>query len=177
MSYTPDPMTTPRAPYDRFTARKGDGVGGRDARGTGREIVPGLVDGQIRGGRGWYAGDDKIVRDRIPYYDRDYMTGSCDTLVNWTQCGPVRPSLHMRQSTTREMVGTSATRNFDPFPIRGYGSQDQGHGMHTNPQPTKRLTNARYANTTQMQPARVGRLMSARYSGQSFSQTTRVQGG
>lgn len=169
-------MTTPTAPYDQSVNRRGDSGPGRDARGVGRVISPGLIDGTIRESAGAYARDNLIERDRIPFYERDYMVGNADTLVDWTNCGPIRPSLHMRQMTVRRQVGTDATRNFDPRPIAGYGTQDQGHGLHTNPAPFKRATNARFQQTAQMQPAYVNRLSQARYAGQSYSQTTRMAG-
>lgn len=171
----PEPMTTPRPYYDRFTSRRGDSPGGTDQRGNGRDIVPGLVDGTIREAGGAYSRDGLIMRDRIPAYDRDYMIGNADTQVDWTRCGPIRPSLWMRNRTVRRQVGSDNTRNFDPHPIIEYGSQDQGHGMHTNPAPYKRATNARFGSgIPQMQPAHVNRLSPARYSGQSYSQTTNV---
>jgi hypothetical protein len=170
-------LSTPTAPYDRYTARRGDGTGGVDARGHGREIIPGLVDGVIRESTGAYSRDKLILRDRMPTYMRDYMTGNANTLVDWTNCGYIRPSLRMRQATVRRQVGTDATRNFDPHPIVGFGTQDQGHGMHTNVAPYKRAANARHFGIPQMMPANVNRLTSARYSGQSYSQTTTVYGG
>lgn len=169
-------MTTPRPPYDRSVNRRLDSAGGRDARGVGREISPGLIDGTIREGNGGYSRDDLIARDRSPWYDRDYQTSNHDSLVNWTDCGQPRATLWMRQVTLAQQIGTTATRNFDPHPIVGYGSQDQGHGMHTNPAPWKRATNARFHDTAQMVPTHVNRLSPARYTGQSYSQTTRVAG-
>jgi hypothetical protein len=176
----PQPLSTPRAPYDRYHARHagagGSGTGGADG-GVGRAITPGLVDGTIREGAGANTWDRYTGHERMPWYDRDYMIGQDNTLVDWTRCGPVRPSLHMLQVTVRKLVGTDNTRNLDPHrTARGTGTQDQGHGMHTNPAPNRVRTNARYANTVQQQPARVDRLTSARYAGQSYSQTTRVQG-
>lgn len=171
------PMTTPRPPYDRFVARRGDSGAGRDQRGTGREILPGLIDGTIREGGGGYSRDTLINRDRTPVMMRDYMVGNANTLVDWTNCGPIRPTLMMRQTTVAKQIGVDATRNFDPHPITGWGTQDQGHGMHTNPNPWKRATNLRHLATTQMQPTHINRLSPARYSGQSYSQTTRIAGG
>lgn len=173
----PVPLTTPRAPYDRYTARRGDARGGPPIGGHGHEITPGLVDGQIRESAGAYARDRLIARDRIPVYMREYMVGNDNTLVDWTHSGPVRPSLWMRNHTVRRQVGTDNTRAEDPNLIRGYGSQSQKHGLHTNPAPSKRGTNLRHQQTEQMQPAGVSRLTVARYSGQSYSQTTRVAGG
>jgi hypothetical protein len=83
----------------------------------------------------------------------------------------------MRNETLRIQVGTTATRNYDPHPIDRFGMQDQGHGMHTNPAPNRVRTNARYRSTVQQQPARFNRLSPAANAGQSYSQTTRVQGG
>lgn len=169
-------LTTPTAPYDRFTARRGDSAGGMDGRGQGRTISPGLIDGTIREGDGAYTRDRLIQRDRMPIYLRDYMVGNANTLVDWTRCGPIRPGLFMRQVTVRRQGGSDATRNYDPRPIAGFGTQDQGHGLHSNPQPSKRATNARFGARVQMQPASVNRLSQARYAGQSYSQTTRMAG-
>lgn len=169
-------LTTPRAPYDRSVNRRGDSAGGADQRGQGRVISPGLIDNTIREGQGGYSRDRLIERDRMPIYVRDYMVGNANTLVDWTNCGDPRPSLWMRQVTVRRQGGTDGTRNFDPRPIQGYGTQDQGHGLHTNPQPFKRATNARFQQTAQMQPTSFNRLSQARYAGQSYSQTTRMAG-
>lgn len=181
----PPLLTTPRAPYDRYHARH-SGVGGSAGgpprpAGMGHAIEPGVIDAMVREGPGINGGttiNRLILRDRMPWYDRDYMVGNDNTLVDWTRSGPIRPSLHNRQMTLTKQVGTDGTRNFDPRPIRSYGMQDQGHGMHTNPEPTKKRTNARYrSGNPQMQPTRIGRLSSSVYTGQSYSQTTRIQGG
>lgn len=118
-----------------------------------------------------------IQHERVPWYDQDYLTSNHDSLVNWTDCGPIRPSLHMRQVTINRQVGTSATRNFDPHPIMAWGTQDQGHGMHTNPAMSKVSTLKNFRARQQQQPARINRLSPAVYSGQSYSQTTVIQGG
>jgi hypothetical protein len=179
----PEPLlSTPRAPYDRFTARHagagGSAGGPADPPGIGRAITPGLVDGRIREGDGANTWDRLVQHERMPWYHLPYAVGQADTLTDWTMSGPIRPSLNMRQATVRKLVGTDATRNYDPHPKpREAGTADQGHGMHTNPTLSARLTQARYRNTVQQQPARINRLAAARYAGQSYSQTTRVQGG
>src|ERR1700759_1414106 len=93
--------------------------------------------------------DDQIMRDRVPFYDQDYLGSHRDSLVNWDDCGPPRPSLHMRQMTVRRQVGSSNTRAFDPHPVMGYGTQDQGHGMHTNPEQAKINTIRNFRARTQ----------------------------
>jgi hypothetical protein len=172
----PPPLSTPRPPYDYRVGRRGWRSAGPVAAGHVDEVTPGLVDGTIREGEGANTWDRLVDHERMPWYHRDYMVGQDNTLVDWTRCGPVRPSLRMLQQTVRKLVGTDNTRNFDPRPIRDWGSQDQGHGMHTNPTPAKRFTNARYRERVQMQPARQDRLSPSRQTGASYSQTTRVQG-
>lgn len=175
------PMTTPR-PVTPSSAlgsidRHADQAGGPpEPPGVGRFIprwsaTPTLTREQAN------PNEQTIQHERFPWYDRDYMTSHHDTLVNWTDCGPIRPALHMRQETVNRQVGTSATRNFDPHPISSFGIQDQGHGMHTNPPLTKIATNRNFRDRQQQQPARVNRLSPAVYTGQSFSQTTVIQGG
>jgi len=121
--------------------------------------------------------EESIQHERFPFYDQDYIGSHHDTLVNWTDCGPIRPSLHMRQETINRQVGTSNTRNQDPWPITTYGIQDSGHGMHTTPEGYKQATNRNFRARQQQQPARINRLSPAVYTGQSYSQTTVVQGG
>lgn len=175
------PMTTPRAitpsSAEGMPDRHADNSGGPVFGGIGRTL--GRFYDYITGTREMVNGNDEnIQRDRTPWYDNDYMTSHHDTLVNWTDCGPVRPSLHMRQQTVTRMQGTSATRNFDPNPVvEGSGMQDQGHGMHTNPPLSKKAINANFRARQQQVPARVNRLSPAVYTGQSYSQTTSVQGG
>lgn len=173
----PPALTTPRPPYSGRLARRGDGMPGPPTGGHGHAIEPGVVDAIIREGNGFRFNDQGIMRDRVPWYDRDWMAGQDNTLVDWTRCGPIRPSLHMRQETVRRLVGTDGTRNLDPHPVDRFGMQDQGHGMHTNPAPNRVRTNQRFRSTTQQRPARINRLSPAAYSGQSYSQTTRIQGG
>src|SRR5438034_3335903 len=169
----PDPiMTTPRAPYDRYRARhaspQGNSPSGPADGGIGRTVPFGV----LREGDGANVWDRLTNHERMPWYDRDYGGSHHDSLVNWTDSGPIRPSLHMLQATVRKLVGTDNTRNYDPHPRERIGVQDQGHGMHSNPS-GRSLTLGRYRNTAQMRPTRINRLTSARYAGQSYSQTTR----
>lgn len=174
------PMSSPR-PVTPSSAvgmpdRPADASGGPVPGGRGR-YIPRFDDVPTRTREDVNRNDTLVQHERIPYYDQDYLGSHHDSLVNWTDCGPVRPSLHMRQVTVRRLVGTSATRNFDPRPVAGFGSQDQGHGMHTNPVQPKTGVNKNFRSRAQQIPTRVNRLSPSVYSGQSYSRTTVVQGG
>lgn len=179
---TPRPVTPTSA--DGALYRHADGAGGPPTpAGVGHYIPRWSAPGpQTRENAN--ANESTIVHERTPWYDIDYMTSNHDSLVNWTDSGPIRQSLHMRQMTVNRQVGTSATRNFDPNPIATYGTQDgtgpyggQVHGMHTNPEPYKGSVNRNFRDRQQQQPARFNRLSPALYTGQSYSQTTVIQGG
>ena len=170
----PMPMTTSRAPYDRYTLRKGDGIGGPPYGGQGHEITPGLVDGRTRENAN--PNEALVQHERMPTYHQAYQGSSHEWRVAWTDSGPVRPALWMRQTTVRRQAGSDNTRNFDPHPITGWGTQDQGHGMHTNHPMPKTWVNKNFRGRVQQQPARINRLSPAVYTGQSYSQTTQVQG-
>lgn len=175
-----EPMTTPRPVTPSSVVgmpdRHADESGGPPPPGVGRYITR-FDDPVTLTREGCNGNDVGIQRDRTPWYDRDYSTSNHDALVNWVDCGPIRPSLHMRQQTVTRQQGTSATRNFDPHPIGSYGTQDQSHGMHTNPPLWKTASLKNFRDRQQQQPARVNRLSPAVYTGQSYSQTTVVQGG
>jgi hypothetical protein len=130
--------------------------------------APGIEDQHAR-----YPGDEfdtAIRRDRIPWIPRPSYIFPADGWVNWTACGPIRPTLHMRCATIREMQGNSNTRqDQDPTNLQ--------RGLHTNPPDAVARTMPRYVSgNPQMQPGRQDRLSPAQYNGQSFSQTTVNQG-
>lgn len=148
--------------------RRGLPVGGDPGR-LPRTIEPfGIEDEHSR-----YPGDEfdtAIRRDRMPWIPAPYYIPPADGWVNWTQAGPIRPTLHMRNATLRMMQGNSNTRELqDPT--------NPQRGLHTNPPDAVARTVARYVSgNPQMMAGRQDRLSEARYSGQSFSQTTRNQG-
>lgn len=149
-----------------------DSSGGRPALPRARTYINGMVD-QVDRFPG-NANDCLIARDRAPVYHTEYLsTGRDSGLVNWTAAGPVRRELHTRQATLRTMQGNTMTRNLDPTPT-GLGPQLQGHGMHSTP-PSSFGTPGRYQETTQMRRPRTNRLQPGQFSGQSFSETTRLQ--
>lgn len=148
----------------RAHSRGGWAAGGR-ARGP---LVSGMEDEQAR-----YPGtffDRRTQRDRGPWYPIDYYVPQGNSWVNWTAAGPPRPELHMRNVTYRPEVGSSQTRAFrDP--------NNPQRGLHTNPVNGVARTLQRYVSgNPQMRPGRVDRLTNAQYTGQSYSQTTRLQG-
>lgn len=175
----PPPLTTPRpvtpSSADGSLDRHADFSGGPPTpAGIGR-FIPRFDNYVTLTRENANANERTIGHERMPWYHTGYIGSHRDTLVNWTDCGPVRASLHNRQVTINRQVGTSATRAYDPYPIATYGTQDQGHGMHTNVQ-KEHFTTANYRDRQQQIPARVDRLSPAVYTGQSYSQTTAVQG-
>lgn len=146
--------------------------GGRPPLPCPRTYVNGMVD-QVDRFPG-NANDSGIIRDRAPVYHVEYLSSGRDSgLVNWTAAGPVRRELHTRQATLRMMQGNTMSRNLDPQPT-GLGPQLQGHGMHSTP-PSSFGTPGRYQATSQMTRPRTNRLQPGQYSGQSYSETTRLQ--
>jgi hypothetical protein len=190
-------MNTPSVPFrDRWGARLGPTAGGTAPVHRGRsvaalEMVTARAPAQTF--------DGGLHREHMPWFKRPAMTPPGQGgYVDWTGAGPIRASLHMRDVTINRAQGTDNTRAQDPVPT-GYGIQsgtgesmrrqlgpDYGrpevpinttpHGLHSR-SVKKRLTGIRRSQLTpQMQPARQNRLRPSPYVGQSFSQTTTVQG-
>jgi hypothetical protein len=160
-----------KPPYDENTPRRGvriDAPGGRPPVDPGRlrpRPYPGTEDRYDP-----TVFDCRIHREKTPWYPTERMVPPGNAWVNWTECGPRRPMLHMMARNWRQMVGTSNTR----------GLQDPGNwqkGLHSNPPIAVARTNPRYIKTVQMARPRQDRLRAGQYAGQSYSQTTRPQGG
>lgn len=117
------------------------------------------------------ANDSQIQRDRTAWFPTDSGPRGVGTgTVNWSLCAPPRPELHVRNVTYRRMAGTSQTRALtNPLdPTVGLHSQ-------TPHKPSGNLE--RYvAGGQTIKPGRLNRLSPARYAGQSYSQTTLLQG-
>lgn len=152
-------------PADRWTMRRLESSGGI-ATAVPKTLAVGIEDEQAR-----YPGtvfDTEVIRDRGPWYrDPRYMPPGV-SWVSWTAAGPTRPELHQRNSTMREMVGNSRSR----FPVVDSPST----GMHTMIPSGVSRTVPRFVTTPQMTAARQYRLSPGQYSGQTYSQTTRLQG-
>jgi hypothetical protein len=166
-------------PADKVSWRRRDASGGPPTGGVPRTLS--MIGTSYDRAPGDLQ-DDQITRDRGPLYHTGFTVSGRDSgLVDWTSAGPTRAELGAVNSTYREMVGNSATRGLDrPFP-RG-GTQDQGHGLHTNPArpqiSTAPMATQRYQRRTNpvMNPVRQDRLSNSRFNGQSYSQTTKPQG-
>lgn len=179
-------------PFNRRPPRRRNAVGGAVAELTRRTLAMGIDDECSR-----FPGttnDTKIRRQQMPWIPNPSYTPAGDSWVNWTMAGPIRDTLHMRDTSYRLMVGNSQSRNFQwPAPdgkttAPGYRSMDDGRilqptsdvfvGLHTDPKRAALSTVQRYTNANPtMTTARQDRLRSGQYTGQSYSQTTRVQGG
>jgi hypothetical protein len=178
-------------PFDKRPVRRRNSTGGQTPELTRRTLVAGM-DGESTRHPGT-VNDTLIRRQQQPWYPSTTYTPAGDSWVNWTAAGPIRPELHMRDATYRLMQGNSSTRNLQyPGPgervtAPGYLSTQDGRiiqptttiraGLHTDPKRAARITVERYTNKNpRMTTARQDRLRSGQYTGQSYSQTTRVQG-
>lgn len=153
-------------PIDRWHARRGLSAGGYDTTHP-MTLAPGMDNDQAR-----YPGttqDSALRRDKTPWYHVGVKGNVGDGWVNWTAAGPPRGELHMRTQTWRDEQG--GTR----FPF--IPSSPTG-GRHTMVPSATTYTTPRYVDSglPQMRGARINRLAAARYAGQSFSQSTAVQG-
>lgn len=152
-------------PIDRRSPRRLRSAGGR-AEADPQTLAVGIEDEKPR-----YPGtvfDTEIMRDRGPWYKQSRYMPPGVSWVSWTAAGPARPELHMRNATLREMVGNSRSR----FPV----VDSPTGGMHTMTPSGVSRTVPRYVTTPQMQSARINRLSPGQYSGQTYSQTTAIQG-
>lgn len=178
-------------PFNKRPIRRRNSTGGEPKLGLRRTLVAGMDGESTR-----YPGtvnDRGIVRQQQPWYPMDTYTPAGNSWVNWTMAGPCRPELHMRDASYRLMEGNSRTTQLlNPTPglavtAPGYRSMPDGRiiqptttirvGLHTDPKRAARITVERYTNKNpRMTTARQDRLRSGQYTGQSYSQTTRVQG-
>ncbi len=152
-------------PADRWHARRLESAGGYDVA-VPRTLAVGIDDERAR-----YPGtvfDTEIMRDRGPYYQQARFIPPPVTWISWTAAGPIRPELNMRNVTLRTMVGNDTSR----FPVINSPTT----GMHTMGPSGVARTVPRYVETPQMTAARQFRLSPGQYSGQTYSQTTRLQG-
>lgn len=179
-------------PWNNRPIRRRNSTGGQTPELIRRTLVAGM-EGEAARYPGT-ANDGRISRQQMPWYPSAQYTPAGDSWVNWTAAGPVRPELHMRDASFRVMQGTSRTRNLlnpggDQLEVApGYRSMPDGRivqpthrvrvGLHTDPKRSALVTVERYTNRNpRMTNARQDRLRSGQYTGQSYSQTTRVQGG
>lgn len=165
---TPDLSARQRSPHpiDKRSMRRMESGGGYDTTHP-LTLAPGLETELTR-----YPGteyDAGVRRDRMPFYSVGVRSAVGDSWVNWTAAGPPRAELHMRTTQWRQEAGRGSTR----YPVVP-GSPTGG--MHTMVKSGVDRTLPRFQETQQMRGARINRLASSRYTGQSYSQTTAVQG-
>jgi hypothetical protein len=151
-------------PFDRWSTRRGLSGGGVDVA-VPRTLAPGL-DNQMA--RYPFNEGTRTVRDRGPFFSAPRFIPPPNNWVDWTGAGPARPELHVRQATWRPEVGSSRGR----FPV----VDSPTGGMHTMGPSAVARSYPRYVETPQMRGARINRLSPGGYSGQTYSQTTRIQG-
>lgn len=178
-------------PFNTRPPRRRDSRGGPTPELIRRTLVAGM-DGETARVPGT-VNDTRIARQKTPWWPTPHYTPAGESWVNWTAAGPVRPELNMRMVNTRIMEGTSNTRNLqDPrsdatVTAPGYRSTPDGRieqpkrpirvGLHTDPKRFQLTNVQRFAQIpARMSTARQDRLRSGQYTGQSYSQTTRIQG-
>lgn len=154
-------------PQEYRGPRRRDSSGGSPPHLVRRTLVDGMEGESTR-----FPGtvnDTLIRRDHTPWWPSDRVSPVGDSWVNWTAAGPPRPELHMRVVNLRTMEGNTRTRNL-PNP------QDRNMGLHTDPRGPMAGKVTRYGAKGTMQKPRQDRLLSGQYAGQSYSQTTKMQG-
>jgi hypothetical protein len=178
-------------PFNRRGVRRRNGTGGETRALTRRTLAAGMDSESAR--HPGTINDTTISRQQMPWFPSTVYQPAGNSWVSWTAAGPIRPELHMRDTSFRVMEGNSRTRNLlNPGPgeavvAPGYRSMPDGRiiqptttirvGLHTDPKRAARITVERYTNRNpKMSTARQDRLRSGQYTGQSYSQTTRVQG-
>jgi hypothetical protein len=135
-----------------------------------RTLAHGIDDEGTR-----YAGnanDSAIKRGNGPYYPTDTVHGVGDASVNWTACGPPREEMHVRQLfAMRNWSGNSRSRYLA-------SPADPRLGLHSTPPKVQLRGNLGKIQSGKptIRRGRQNRLSASRYTGQSYSQTTRSQG-
>jgi hypothetical protein len=153
--------------YDRRAARWGMSAGGAPQQHQGPFVEQNGMVNEVTRERG-RAFDGAILRDRGPWMHAETMTPPPVTWISWTKAGPIRPELHVSNTTYRVRGGTSATR----YPV----VDSPTTGRHTAVPNAANRSASRYAAVPQMIPPRKNRLRPGQYSGQTYSQLTRIQG-
>lgn len=160
----------PQPPFNRAPHRIRDARGGPIPEGLRRTLAPGMDNESTR-----FSGvtnDTTIQRDKGPWIPVDNLRGAATGWYDWTAAGPPRVEIHQRNITLRTMQGNSRTRQLQ-------NPRDPWLGLHSTPAPAKLRSNAKFLDpkNPRMRKPRQDRLSNARYTGQSFSSTTRTQGG
>lgn len=117
--------------------------------------------------------DTAILRDNTPWIPTQHYIPAARGVASWAAY-PARPALCQRDVTYNRRGGTTQTRYLQ-------NPNAPGTGLHTQQTGVKHsaVTVERYAEQDigRMKNRRQNRLSPAIYNGQSFSQTTDLQGG
>lgn len=157
-------------PFNAVPPRIRDSRGGPAPELYRRTLARGMDDESTR-----YPGtanDTTIQRDKGPWLPTDTLRAAAGGWYDWTAAGPPRPEIHQRNVTLRIMQGTSRTRNLQ-------NPLDPNLGLHSMPAPGVVGTHQRFLDPAnpRMRKPRQDRLSDGQYKGQSYSATTRTQGG
>lgn len=158
-------------PGGRGYPRRGRSAGGYDTA-VPRTLAPGIETELPR-----YPAteNDRLIRrGRLPFYSATLYRAAGNSWVNWTEAGPPRAELHMSTRQHRPEAGGSRSR----YPFIPGAPTGGRHTMIPSGPGSVNQTVPRYgaSGNPQMTGGRQDRLAPARYSGQSYSQTTAVQG-
>ncbi len=118
--------------------------------------------------------DALIIRDNTPHQHIQKYSGAGQTVNNWAKAGPPRPSFAVDRADTISPRSGGKVRWLQ-------NPAAPGTGLHTyvvDDASGAIGSAARYttAGVPKQSSRRQGRLSSSRYTGQSFSQTTQIQG-
>lgn len=154
-------------PVDQRTFRVKNGVQHHALNMRPRPTAPSVADPFERAPS--YVFDDGIHRDVGPWVPVQHFTPAGRGVANWDDW-PARDSVRQREVTVNQRVGTSRTRYLQNPQAPWTGLHTQVFGVQTQ--------HARYVDgqVPQMSVRRQNHLSSTLYRGQSFSQTTTVQG-
>lgn len=132
-----------------------------------RRPAPGVADPWERAPG--YVNDSGILRDVGPWVPVQHFVPAGRGVANW-DAWPARDSIRQREVAVNQRVGTTRTRFLQNPQAPWTGLHSQVRGANT--------TAARYVDNRvpQMSVRRQNHLSSALYRGQSYSQSTLVQG-
>lgn len=157
-------------PFNSTPPRRRDSRGGPTPTLVRRTLAKGMDNESTR-----FSGttnDTTIQRDKGPWLPSDNLRGAASGWYDWTAAGPPRPEIHQRNVTLRIMAGTSRSRNLQ-------NPRDWRVGLHSMPVPGAVGPHQRFLDplNPRMRKPRQDRLSNGQYAGQSYSATTRTQGG
>lgn len=124
---------------------------------------------------GW--SDGNLNQEHTPFTAAQSYVAPGRGYNDWTSCGPSLngPGMWMRDVVVNRRVGTDNTSYLQNPELKGTGLVSQAYGNTTyQGQMAQQL--ARYQAQPNMTVRRQNRLSPARYQGQSYSQTTQMQG-